>query len=88
MLQMLGPCAVVDQNVIKTQEQSGGRHEAHRSSAPGRRRGVDESERHDQEFEVAMVRQECHLGDVLWVHQHLVVTAVEVELGEVARPLG
>jgi hypothetical protein len=65
MLQMLGPCGVVDQNVIKTTKQTGGgRREAHRSSAP-RRRGVGESERHDQEFEVAMVHPECHPADVL-----------------------
>jgi hypothetical protein len=49
--------------------------------------GVGESARHDQEFEVAMVRSERRFGDVLRVHQHVVVTVAKVELGEVACPL-
>jgi hypothetical protein len=51
------------------------------------RGGVGESERHDQEFKVAMMRLERCFGDVLWMHQHLVVAAPKVELGEVACPL-
>jgi hypothetical protein len=83
---MLGPSGVVDQSVIKENEHEppevcvehvvleGGGH-------------IGEAERHDQKIEVAMVRSECRLGDVVWVHQHLVVAAAEVELGEVAPPL-
>lgn len=33
---------------------------------------VSKSERHDQEFEVAMMGPECRLWDVLGVHQNLV----------------
>jgi hypothetical protein len=49
--------------------------------------GVGKFARHDQEFEVAMVRSERRFGDVLRVHQHMVVTVVKVKLGEVACPL-
>jgi hypothetical protein len=42
---------------------------------------------HDQEIEVAMVCPERCFGDVIQVHQHLVVTTAKVEFGEVARPL-
>jgi hypothetical protein len=48
--------------------------------------GIGESERHDQEFEVAMVHPECHFGDVLQVHQHLVVIAAKIKLGEIVPP--
>jgi len=33
------------------------------------------------------VRVECGLGDVVWVHAHMVVPAAEVDLGEEAGAL-
>jgi hypothetical protein len=62
-----------------------GRHVVHEHMKGGG--GDGEAECHDQKFEMAMVRPERHLGDVVWVHQHLVVAAAKVELGEVAHPL-
>jgi hypothetical protein len=89
VLQMLGPSGVVDQNVIKKHKHKpaevGAEHIIHQRLEGGG--GVGESEHHDQEFDVAMVRPKCHFGNVLRVHLHLVVTTAKVELGEVLRPL-
>jgi hypothetical protein len=47
---------------------------------------IGETKHNEQNFDVAMVRLECRLGHIIWVHQHLVVAAMKAELGEVARP--
>jgi hypothetical protein len=70
MLQMLVPCAAVDENVVKKYKhkpaEEGTQHVVHQCLECGG--GVGEPERHDQELKVAMVRPECRLGDVLLVH--------------------
>jgi hypothetical protein len=47
-------------------------------------RHIGEAERHHKKLEVAVMHLEHHLLDVGQVHEHLVVPAAEVKLGEEA----
>jgi hypothetical protein len=70
MLQVLGPRATVDENVVKKYKhkptEEGAQQVVHQRLERGG--GVGEPERHDQELEVAMVHPERCLGDVHLVH--------------------
>jgi hypothetical protein len=50
-------------------------------------RDVAQPEHHDQELEVVVVHTEHCLGDVVRVHQHLLIVTAEVKLGEEVCPL-
>jgi len=87
--EVLGPCLAVYQNIVKKDENELAKKRAknlvHQSL---KCRGcVGEAERHDHELEVAVVRVERRLVDVLRVHAHLMLAAAEVQLGEERRAL-
>jgi hypothetical protein len=82
--QVVRPGLAIDQNVVKKYQ-----HETakkwpqdviHQGLEHGRR--VAQSERHDEELVIAVVRPERGLVDVGLPHADLVVAGVEVELGE------
>jgi hypothetical protein len=84
MLQVLGPCAIVYQNIVKEHKHElsevGTQHVIHQHLEC--KWGVGHPKRHDQELEVAVVCTDRCLGDVVRVHQCLVLAIAEVELGE------
>jgi hydrogenase maturation factor len=84
MLEMFHLRCAVDEDVVEEDEDEAAKKVAedavHHSLE--RRGSVREAERHDQELEVAVVCSERRLGDVVRVHQHLVIATAEIQLGE------
>lgn len=49
--------------------------------------GIAEPKRHDHELIEAVIRKECHIGDVFSVHPDLVVAGAKVQFGEEAAAM-
>jgi hypothetical protein len=87
MLEMFRPGPAKYQNIIEEHKnklvKEGPKNIIHQSLEC--RWCIGQAERHDQELDVAVIRAERRLGDVVRVHPHLVVAAAEVDLGEETR---
>ena len=84
MQQVLGPCVVVDQYVIKKYEyefaQERFQYRIHQCLKCGR--GICQTERHDQKLEQALMSVESRLLPIIRVHAHLVIPRAEIQLRE------
>jgi hypothetical protein len=88
MLQMAAPRITEDQNVAKENEHKLANeimeHIIHHRLEC--RWSIGQAERHDQELEVPVMGAERCLGNVGFMHAHLMVAAPQIQLGEVPRP--
>lgn len=86
MVKMFNQCHDVDEYVVEEDENEVTKEGAHDVVHHGLERGrcVREPEHHHHELEVAVMGAERRLGDVVSVHEHLVVPAAHVQLGEEA----
>jgi hypothetical protein len=75
-----------DQNVIKENEHKLANEIMEHIIHQERRRSIGQAERHDQKLKVPMMGAEHCLGNVGFVHAHLMVAAPQIQLGEVPRP--
>jgi hypothetical protein len=87
VLQVLRPRAVVDEDVVKEDQDEAAEerpeHVVHQCLEHGRR--DCQAERHDEELEEALMRPERGLHYVVGVHKNLMIAGPQVELGEEAR---
>jgi len=89
VLEMLRPRRAVNENVVEKNQHKPPQERPQDVVHQGLegRRGVGEAERHHQTLVVAMMSAEGRLGDVVWVHPHLMILRAQVELGEETRPM-
>lgn len=84
MLQMSGPGATENQNVVKKYQHKSAnevvQHIVHESLKG--RRCIGEAERHHQEFKVLVVSAERCLLHICVLHQDLVIATTQIQLGE------
>jgi hypothetical protein len=50
-------------------------------------RRIGETKRHNHELKVAVVSTKHHLGHIFGMHANLMISAPEVQLGEITRPI-
>jgi hypothetical protein len=84
MLQMFRSRPAVDEDVIEEDKDEAAeeqRENVVRKHLEGHQR-VRQAERHDQELEEPLVCPKRHLGDVIDLHEDLVVAETQVDLGE------